>query len=460
MKFWDAIERIRGAFNEGPQEVSEKLEPKMSGGESAANFYERVGRGVTGTTGYDLFDDRGRPTRSTAILLSAVQRCVVLISSVAAKLMCGGGLHIVDEEGNWVRGRRTERILRLFTYSPDGGRTSGYNFIRDGVADFCLDGNLLMWAMRGPRMGRVMMLTRYQPQSAYIIPGKYYGEDDKYQMVEADTKGPATYPAVIKPAMEVIHAMWPKLYGDSYLASTRSGFGTSPIAILSDTLGIGLYANRWIKDRLATGPFTNVHVDHETDKLPSAMKLDGPDLKDEINQRIVSETEGGGPLSTFGAKVSRLFQDDHPTSIVDLIIQEVARAYGIPLPLMSLPLTQLGATVTEQISKLGWRWGLGLHVDAILSAFSLRLLMPGESFEPDVLEFVKGDVTSTKELITAVMGSLQSPPLMATQEIRHKLLNLPKEVGAEYEDDRAEWLEIVKKSMMKQAGGGGGAEEE
>ena len=72
-------------------------------------------------------------------------------------------------------------------------------------------------------------------------------------------------------------------------------------------------------------------------------------------------------------------------------VQEIARYYGIPLPLLSVSIRQWGAAVNEQISKLGYRWGVKLHLDRILAPLRLKLLMPGERFRIDPTELVRGD---------------------------------------------------------------------
>ena len=107
-------------------------------------------------------------------------------------------------------------------------------------------------------------------------------------------------------------------------------------------------------------------------------------------------------------------------------VQEIARFFGYPLPLVSMPIGQWTRGVNEQVMQMAWRTGFRTHLDRLLSVLSLGLLPMGERFEPDPTAFVRGDSASMAELVMALQGDAQRDPVASRSELRH-MSGLPNE---------------------------------
>ena len=134
-------------------------------------------------------------------------------------------------------------------------------------------------------------------------------------------------------------------------------------------------------------------------------------------------------------------------------MEEIARIYGLPLPLLSAPLGQWTRGVNEQVMKMAWRTGVRPHLDRFLGALKTRLLLPGERFEVDPSEFVRGDAGGISDMLTAMQGDAQRNPVASERELRH-IAGLPRERMA----DRAYYKTGV--GWLKRAARETGADEE
>ena len=214
-------------------------------------------------------------------------------------------------------------------------------------------------------------------------------------------------------------------------SSSREGFAVPPTTIMREALGIGLGSDQRISSWVRNGIRSGTHFDVTTPdqrQLPPAQR-----------QQLAEYFQAAGrsdskPIVTFNA-TSRTIEDGKQANSQGEMrafqVQEMARFYGIPLPLLSVDIRQWGAAVNEQIAKLAYRWGVKLHLDRVLTAIALRVLRPGEHFEIDPMELVKGDYQGMKDFLMALQGDAQREPIATKAELR-KIAGLAREPDGAY----------------------------
>ena len=364
--------------------------------------------------------------RNSVVGYAALARAATIISSVCAQMMCNG-MTVRDRDDRKIDNRRTRQILDVIGRTPDGGDTAGLNFIEDCVLDYCLDGNSLIvpsFNMSGLLSGMV----RYRSYDAHIV----YGPDRRrmYQLLRADNDNEGSeYFA----ARDVMHVRWPRLLRYGLTTNSREEFALAPVVILSQALGIGIradqFVNTWFEDGSKPGLHVNIRTRPDEPTLTAAQRT-------EVAKEIRKAVKSKEALVTFDGESSVIdttAQSRATKELRDFQVEEVARLYGLPLPLLSVSIRQWGAAVNEQIMKLAWRTGFKPHLDRFLMPFALKLLQPGERFEVDPTEFVRGDTEGMTKLVMAVQGDAQRAPIATREETRH-LVGLPREAEGNFID--------------------------
>ena len=362
------------------------------------------------------------PTRNNAVVYAALHRCVQLVTCAIAGLICNSGLRVVTRDGHRVDNRRTKYLLDVMCETMDDGDTPSYTFFTDLGADYLLDGNGLMVPEFGST-GLFKGARRFEPWTATTT------SDRIYHMIAAgsDDQG-AEYFA----KRDVVHVRWPLMQGNNYTG--RRGFALSPISLLRTAIQVGLGSDRYVLDWYGGGTKTRTHLDYEVGEDKAFKSHPTAEQKREIHKWVRAQTQNAGPLVTFGAKSQKIDetpQDRQMQFLRDFQVQEVARFFGVPLPLLSVNIQQWGASVNEQIAKLGYRWGVKLHMDGMLAAIGLRLLQRGERFQPDPMMLTQGDAEAITELIRALRGDAQGGPVATGPELR-RMAQLPIEPEGEY----------------------------
>ena len=363
---------------------------------------------ASGSGGFD-FDQTGLPiSRNTAVSYATLNRCVTLISGVAASLITGGKLAIVDPDGRRRRGRQEDRILEIFATSCDGGITPAHSFVEDAMADYCLDGNFLAV----PQVSGNGMLTGFRRMSPWDADRIYSTEGEPvYRMKPAD----GSYATEWKAARDVIHARWPRLLRHSGGSSTREGFALSPVVALRPALEIGVRGDQYIREWFS-GPKSKLHVDFQP---PEGSKPLVGEQRTELSEWVKNSLKSG-TLVTFGGKSTKIEntpQDREAHRLREFQVEEVAKVYGVPAPLVGVQVTEWGAGI-EQLSKLFWRTGERLHIERFLAPFQNSLLRPGDRFHVNTIDFLRGDSSAIKELIMALQGDAQRAPVATREELR------------------------------------------
>lgn len=407
--------------------VKSRFSPKAEQQESDYQFPRdaTVAQILDYVSGGYSFNIEGLPvTRNTAVRYITLHRCVSLIAGAISQLVCGGSMKILDQDGKEVKTKYAGSVREILTYSHDGGINPSLQFIEDMVADYALDGNSLVDPSFDSR-GMLTRLRRMRPWDSQLVVSR------NGAMVYRTSPADGNYATEYISARRLIHARWPRLLRYGQNVSSRDGFSLAPVQALGLTLEIGLGGDTYVKNWFRMGPKSNLHFDLQP--------IEGvgrtlPEQEKEIKKRIIESTMKREPVVTYNTKSSKI--EDHPQSaeaaaLREFTVQETARFYGVPLPLLSVSIRTWGAAVNEQIGKLGYRWGVKQHLDRILAPLQLRLLRPGQRFVVDPTELVKGDAEGIKDLIMALQGDAQRAPIATREELRY-IAGLPREPMGEF----------------------------
>ena len=357
--------------------------------------------------------------RNEVVAYSPLDRAVTIISGVATHLICGGTLTVRTRTDELVDNRRTRQILDVLCDTADGGITSASQLIEDMALDYLLDGNALLLPSYGMD-GTVSQLTRYRSHDAYTLytsSGGYV-----YYASKADMEVGGLYTI---PGRDMIHIRWPRLLRSHYSANSREMFALSPIVALGRALGIGLRSDRYVEDWYKDGSKPTVHFNIEEKEGVAGLTAD---QRLEVYNEIRKSAQGREPFVTFNAKSTVLDttpQDRTSKELREFQVEETARHYGLPLPLLSVPIGQWARGVNEQVMKMAWQTCFLPHINRMLMPMSLRLLLRGERFNVDPVGLIRGDAAGLAQLSKAWLGDAQSDQVASIREIRH-LGGLPR----------------------------------
>ena len=360
----------------------------------------------------------GNNQRDTFISFTALSRAVNIIAALSAQMVCNGGLRVMNGDGERVNNRRITKIMELLTYSPDGGITPAYSFIEDTMCDYLLDGNALLRPVTNSS-GMAIALIRYRSHGAFTV---------------RNADGPLAYQAQralsepgaleVIPASDIIHIRWPLLRRGSVGLEQREHFATAPVTLIAESLLIGMLQDRYTSGRFKNPVRSVVNINYDVELAPNMT----PEQKLEVHRMVEERLAKSKAFSSFGANVTEITAPPVHESVVTgrtYQVEEVARFYGLPLPLLSGPIGQWTRGINEQVMKMAWRTGIRPHLDRLLTALQTRLLQPGERFEPDPTDMIRGDGSAIAELTNAWQGDAQRNPVASREEIRH-MAGLPR----------------------------------
>ena len=352
---------------------------------------------------------------------------MTLVAGTVAQLLCNGRLRAIDGDGRRIESRRVGHVLELFSSTlDDDASPSAHAFVEDLVADYCLDGNAVavpVWS----RDGSVRKLQRMSSWDSDIQRGAAGAW--VYRLTAAD-EGELT---VYKASRDVIHARWPRLLRHGRTRSTREGFALAPVVALRPALDIGLRGDLYIRSWFREGSQSKLHVDFAAKDGQPPMNVE---LRKELEAHVRRATSSRMPLVTFDGTSSYLRdvpQDSEALALRQFQVQEVARVYGVPAPLINVDMTSWGAGI-EQLARLFWRFCVRQHLNRFIAPLSLRLLPRGVRFDPDTTELLRGDDKAAKDLIMGIQGDAQRPPIASREELR-RIVGLPRDVDGTIRDE-------------------------
>ena len=363
----------------------------------------------------ELPDGRAIPggQRDRFIRLTPLSRAVDIICALTAQMICNGGLTVRDRMDNKVENRRTMAALNLLSHSPDGGMTPAVTFVEDVMADYLLDGNgLVVPTMAGSTMVP-LILTRYRPHGAYTVRT----DNGPLAYLAMRAHGPRGTLETIS-GREMMHIRWPLKQRGHLGEDGREHFAVSPVTLFARAMVTGLLQDSYTQRRYRKAPSAQLAIKYD----PANMEDVTPEQRAELQAAVAARLGDSPILASIGGDVVQIDSapvHEHVVSAREFQVQEVARIYGLPLPLLSAPIGQWTRGVNEQVMKMAWRTGVSVHLNRFLAPFQTRLLVPGERFVVDPTEFVRGDASAIAELVNATQGDAQRDPVASREELRH-----------------------------------------
>lgn len=345
--------------------------------------------------------------RRTAVSFAVVHRCVSLVAGIVARLVTDT-VRVVDQDGRKVTSRRAAALVATLRESIDG-IAPAHATIEDVCADYALDGNSYLL----PRMsGDGGVISRFERLGA------------PSSSAEAVLSRTGTWVFTLAPLRslgdqvrvderEIVHVRWPRMGGT---ASSRDAVAEAPIRVLRPAIAAGIEADAYILDWFRRARSGHVHVNYEMND--HRMEIDEKAQKN-MRAKVEDALAGGKPILTLGGNVTSITDaPDEKLSAAarDYQLADVSRFYGLPGPMVGLNLTSWGSGI-EELSRIGWRFGLSQHVARVLSPFSARCLPRGQALAVDPHWLVQGDTRAMRELILA-LDDPQRDPLATREELR------------------------------------------
>ena len=216
-------------------------------------------------------------------------------------------------------------------------------------------------------------------------------------------------------ARDVVHGSLVNLTGvsnDRYL-------GTSPLQASATSIVISRAAEKFIKAYFDSGGFGNQAFVSIPGKVSESEAVD-------IENRLHRKIAKGGMLRRMitvlgmDAKVIPTTVDTQSAAMAQLqpmLVESIARVYGVPGALIGVKTTELGKGL-EELTKIFVKFSLKHYKVAIESAISYTLFNNEYKFRLDTTAFSAGDLRSLSEFITAAVGDAQRPPIMTAEELR------------------------------------------
>ena len=353
--------------------------------------------------------------RNASMNFPAYFRVITLISGIVSELLSNGSLRIYDREGNLVKNESARRVLNLFEHSPDS-MTPAQTWIEDWCIDYLVEGNALCEVIRGQR-NRVVGLSRLSVWDANTVETTDGGIVYRVRRVGHTLTNEFTEIA----DMNIMHARWPRVLRYSASSSSnRWNFAAAPVRLMRPALEIGLAGDRYIKEWFEGSNKSSIGIalkDRQAMKsLPAIVKAISEASKN--RKPLVVPTE-----ATFTNLANNAANKDQD-ALREFQVADVARIYGVPGPIMNQQVTSWGSGI-EQLAKLFYKTCIRQHIMRMLEPAKFHLLQPGQRFDVDPTDLLRGDITSIASLITATRRDAQTDEVATPQEQR-KWLGLPR----------------------------------
>lgn len=382
--------------------------------------------------------------RTAAMHYPPLLRCVSMVASECARLT-STTISVVTQDGMAVESDRDARNARVMRESVDGGISPAADFWLDAFSDLMVEGNaLIIPKMRDGVISSLRLMrartARYERASDGYI-GKVLGEGDREVRV---------------PRSWMVHA---RMYG-SALSDGGLGrqwpFSDSPIRLLGGALGLSERVEEWIRRELI-GAKGHLVISPKTGRLGKSQQ---EQMTEQVGAFLRSRRPlvSGGPVDveSFGASA----REAAITDIRDYQLREIARVFGIPLPLIGSPVSAWGSGI-EALAREYWKRAIAPRMHDMLAPLSHRLCGPEKVLTVDPLELIRGDSNDIVRLLSVLRPNTKIPPIALVEEMR-RLASLPKltlEMERELKD-QAGWMTGADAEAEAAAAAAGEEEEE
>ena len=365
-----------------------------------------------------------------AATFTATYRSVTLVAGAMGQLPG----YLEDSEGYRVEDpeKITERSLQpaakiLFGPEMISGLMYFPDLITQMATDLALYGNaFLIKKMRG---GRLLGLE-YAPPARATGQINRGSDDILFASYDLPLLGGDVPPKLVThSARQLVHPRLPRV---GAVTSSTGMLGTSPLIAVSRALNTAGKADDFVREYFIRGGFGNQAV-ITFDKMlnPEQAK----DAEDRLHRKVSSGVlRRMYTLIGGGAKVTPLTTDTQSAEMAKLkfeIVEEIARAYGIPGSLIGIKTTEVG-TGLEELTKIFVRFCLTLYRRPIEHAITYGLFENKYKFKFDVSTFSAADLKALSSFVTATQGDAQRHPIMKRDELR-SMIDVPKRQGEYHE---------------------------
>ena len=356
-----------------------------------------------------------RDMRNASMGFPAYFRAITLLSGVMSELITNGSLRVYDRDDTLVKSEPVNRILNLFEYSPDG-MTPAQTWVEDMCIDYLVEGNALCEVQRGMR-NKVVGLNRLSVWDANTVQATdgsivYRARKVGYTLTN-EFRDVA--------AMNVMHARWPRTLRHSASSqANRWNFAPAPVRLMRPALEIGLAGDQYIKEWFEGSNRSSIGITlKDRQAIKSLPEIASAITEASKNRKpLILPTDGS--FTNLNNNAANKDQD----MLREFQVSDVGRVYGIPGPIMNQQVTQWGQGI-EQLAKLFWKVCVRQHIMRMLIPAQFHLLKPGQRFDVDPTDLLRGDITSISSLITATRRDAQTDQIATTGEQR-KWLGLPR----------------------------------
>ena len=405
----------------------------------------------TPITDYDLPPDSSNPLkwaetwRAAALRYPPLLRCVSMIASECARL-AASTIFVVDGDGVKSESERDTLNSCKMRESVDGGITPAADFWRDAFSDLLTDGNALIIPSMSD--GVVMSLR--------LMCAKTAQYDEASDAFFGTITGMESSGTVRVPRTDMAHA---RMYGSPLSADgleRQWPFSDSPIRLLSTALGMSGRIEDWLF-RSLIGPKGQLVIS------PKSGKLVGEQQK-QMTRQVGAFLMGRRPLVVGGPVDVESFgqsaREADISGLRDYQLREVARVYGVPLPLIGSPVSAWGSGI-EALSREYYKRAIAPRMWDVLSPLSRHVCGRKKNLAVDPLELIRGDSNDMRGMLDALRPNTGLPSIATLAELR-RLSALPalSEEGRRELIRDAEMLSAVADAAKgDSANGGNGADD-
>ena len=297
---------------------------------------------------------------------------------------------------------------------PDGS-TLFSDYIRQTVGDLCFDGNAY-WIFKLDSKGDLEYAEMAGSSTAVI---DYTSTGAKIYRLQSISEGYKAYLA--NQVLHIVKNRMRQMYA-SLNTETRSythEFGISPVFSCSKATRTGITSDNYVAEFFSTNFASTIVLSSEKKMTSDQMKY--------LEERLVSNRKTRRPLVlTGGFEVNNITnepQGENVQELRDFQVTDVARAFGVPPPLIGQNISQWGSGL-ESLFRMMVNWCLRPYTSAISQHLSL-LLPDGYNFKFNTEELKKGDYQSLSNI-------LKEAAVYITRDEGRKMLGLPGE-GKDFE---------------------------
>ena len=415
---------------------------------AAAEVREPTAAEISAATPIEDWDDlppdsanplRWRESWQTAVLSNPpLLRCVSKVASDCARLVAST-VTVLDGKGRISLARRDRENAARLRESVDGGVSPALDFWRDAFTDLLTDGNALVAPVRNGD-GLVVRLRLMRAKDA-----RYDARDDSFR---GRFRGGGEVVERV-PRVEMAHA---RMFGAAVAdggAGRQWPFSDSPIRLLGGTLGLSERIVSWLY-RSLIGPKGSLVLSPKQGRLSEGQQKR---LVKELGAFMRSNRPmvGGAPLnvSQFGQSAREAAVPD----LQDFQLREVARVYGVPLPLIGSPVSAWGSGI-EALAREYWKGAVAPRLADVLVPLSQRVCVTGRRLAVDSVELIRGDSGEAARLLQ-VLRPNNAPAIATDDQCRH-IADLPPLT----DEERAQLERENAARFGSQAGADAGAAED